>query len=62
MVTALQNDCSFHIHPPVKYLLPLGVYCTDVNVGFFSAERRVLPGLFLLSSVSQLRTVERYFE
>ena len=62
MVTALQNDCSFHIYPPDKYLLPLGVSCTDVNIGFFPAERRVLPGLFVLSSVSQLRTVERNFE
>ena len=55
-----QNDCSFHIYPPVKCLLQLGVSCTDVNVSFLFAEHKVLPGLFVISSVSQLKRVELF--
>ena len=58
MGTALYDDFSFHICPPVKFLIPLGASCMDVNMGFFFAERRVLPGVIVLSSVSKLKWVE----
>ena len=34
----------------------------DVDVAFFFEEHGVLPDLFLLSSVSELKRTERYFE